>query len=343
MKRYLVWAVTGMVLVAGAGYMYAKYKRPAGDMLMSVIEVKKKDYVSKVSVTGSLNPRIEITLTSSKAGQVEEIFVHEGAYVKKGQTLATVSSEDRINLLNAASKNLEQAKLSGDSAEIASATDELRIAEAAYQKVPIISPIDGLVTLRNVEPGQKVATTTTILQVSDELVAKVLVDETDIGKIREGMKADIVIDAYPDEPVTGEIIKIAYTSTTESNVISYEVLLKLASGKGKLFKSGMTADVNITVKEKKGVIMLASDAVKERGGQKMTMVMGQDGRPEPRAVTTGIEDDTDVEIVSGLEAGDKVIVMKKASSSTSTASASSSRKNDMGGPPMMMGAGGPPR
>lgn len=333
MKKLAVWIAAGCLLIAGGAVAVKKFKKTPATNGETVVTAARRDIASTVSVTGVLRPRIEIALTSAKKGQVDEILVHEGDYVRTGQTLATVSSEDRINLLNAAARSVEQARAAGDAAALARAEDELRVAEAAYQRVPIISPIDGLVTMRGVEPGQKVDTATTIVQVSDNLVVKVLVDETDIGRIREGMRGSIVVDAYPDDTLVGRIIKIAYTATTESNVTSYEVLLAIESGGRARLKSGMTAEVTIAIQAKKDVVVLPTDAVKTRGGRSTAQVLDAAGTAQTRPVTTGIEDENGIEIVAGVAAGEKVVVKSKKSST-----ASSDRTSQRS--PMMMGARG---
>lgn len=343
MKKYTVVIIVAAAIVFSGIYGYKRYKNTHNRQNdITVIEIQKEDMSSEVSVTGTLEPRIKITLTSSKKGQVEDIFVNEGDYVKEGQELATVSSEDRNNLLIMAKKNLERARLTGDAGAIAKAEEESEIAEASYQKIPIISPLAGLVTLRNVEPGQKVEAATTILEISDELVVKVLVDETDIGKVKEGMKTKIVADAYPEEEITGKIIKIAYTSTSQSNVTSYEVLIKITSRTDKLLKSGMTADAIILVQEKKDTVKLPVNAVSKMDGKKIVMALDRDSNiPYTKEVEIGIEDDEYVEITSGLDDGDKIVIINKKSSGSKkeTGSNNGKKKSSNNPPPMMMGGG----
>ncbi|MFA5858361.1 MAG: efflux RND transporter periplasmic adaptor subunit [Elusimicrobiota bacterium] len=345
MKKYLILIISVLLLITATVFLYIRNNKPnSKDNSYTVVEVQKKEITSEVSVTGVLEPRIKITLTSSKKGQVEEIYVDEGSIVRAGQTLAMVSSDDRINLLTTAKKNLEIAQASNNTTDVKKAQNELRIAEAAYQKIPIISPIAGLVTLRNVEPGQKVETNTTILEVSDELVAKVLMDETDIGKIKEGMKAKIVVDAYPDDEVEGKIIKIAYTATVESNVTAYEVLIKLTSKALNLLKSGMSVDVNVVTYVKKNAIQLPAAAVRTSNNSKYVFLLNQDGKSYSKEVTTGVEDEEGIEILSGIEKGDRVaiITQDKTNSSTSVTSKKTDKQKEVEGPPPMM-MGGRPR
>lgn len=341
MKKIVL--IPALLAVAGAGlfYSYAARAKLAAKAEYKIVHVAKSDLRSVVSVTGTLEPRIKITLTSPKSGQVEEILVKEGDYVKKGRHVAVISSDDRINLTDAARGNLELAEKSGDAAEIEKAGKELAIAERAYQQVTLTAPIDGLVTLRNVEPGQKVGVNTTILEISDKLVVQILIDETDIRKVKEGMSAKIILDAYPEETLSGRIIKIAYSSTVESNVTAYEALVEFTSAASRLIKSGMTADLDIIIKEKKGVLKVPQNAVKSAGGRSFVLIPQGKGRePERWEITLGDKDDDGVEVTSGLEENDDVAiaVVKSSAKKTETAAKEKDMAPGMGG----MGMGAPP-
>ncbi|HNW44874.1 MAG TPA: efflux RND transporter periplasmic adaptor subunit [Elusimicrobiales bacterium] len=341
MRKKLVILAALLLSGTGLGWYFRARSAMASATEYKLVRVTRGDLRQMVTVTGTLEPRIKITLTSPKIGQVEELSVNEGEYVKKGQRLAVISSEDRINLLDAARGNLELARRSGDASEVEKAEKELAIAEKAYQQVTLTAPIAGLVTLRNVEPGQKVTANTTILEISDKLVVRILIDETDISKVREGMRAKVTLDAYPEETLYGKIIKIAYTATTESNVAAYEALVELTSPTTRLLKSGMTADLEIVIKEKKGVLKIPRNAVKAGGGRSFVLIpQGGQRPPERWAVTVGEKDDDGVEVVSGLEEGDDVaIAVAKNAKKTDTARKDKEMGPGMGG--MDMG-GGPP-
>ena len=136
-----------------------------------------------VSTTGTVLPRNRLELKPSAAGRIEKILVKEGDTVKTGQILALMSSTDRAALIDAA-------RLQG--------ADTLKYWEKAYKPISIVSPINGTVIVRSVEPGQTVTTSDDIIIISDRLIVKAQVDETDIGRVMIGQSADITLDSHPE-------------------------------------------------------------------------------------------------------------------------------------------------
>lgn len=307
------FVIIGIIVLVAVGLIYwrisvkNKLKKSTG---FSIVMVERKNLTSKVLATGILKPRLKIRMMSPKRGQVDEILVDEGDKVRKGQKLAWISSEDRITLIDAATVNLEKAKESGDKDKIVQAEREWKIAQEAYQRIPLISPIDGKVTLRSVEPGQNVNANTEIIGISDRLVVKTQVDETDIGKIKTGMPAEIVIDAYPENQFYGKVTKIAYESTIVSNVTTYDVTIELTKFR-KILKSGMTANVEVILAQRKDVLVLPLKAVKRTHDGKIVLVSTGEKQPQPQEVVTGLENEEEVEIVSGVEEGEEIIITKR--------------------------------
>ena len=87
----------------------------------------------------------------------------------------------------------------------------------------ILSPIDGEVIVATIQPGQTVTTTDDVVVLSDHLIVRAQVDETDIGKIQLGQKAFISLDAYPDRRIQATVEHIYYESSTVNNVTIYNV------------------------------------------------------------------------------------------------------------------------
>ena len=134
------------------------------------------------------------------------------------------------------------------------------------------------------------------------------VDESDIGRIRKGMRARIALDAYPHEPVDGTVFSILYEGRNVSNVITYGVKIKPLRTPP-FFRSEMTASIGFIVGRKEHALLIPVVAVQESpSGGKQAMVPGPDERPTPRAIETGMESGEEIEIISGLRAGEKVIL-----------------------------------
>ncbi|NTW74845.1 MAG: HlyD family efflux transporter periplasmic adaptor subunit, partial [Chlorobiaceae bacterium] len=177
-----------------------------------------------------------------------------------------------------------------------------------YNQTALISPINGEVIVSSLNPGQTITTSDAVLVLSDRLIVKADVDETDIGNIRLGQKADISLDAYPEIRVGGVVDHIYYESTLVNNVNIYKVDL-LPSSVPEVFRSGMSANVGIVVSEKRSVPILPLTAVNTRGERSYVNVRRASSDSVRKvAVDTGLKDESNVEIVRGLSVGDAVVV-----------------------------------
>jgi len=141
---------------------------------------------------------------------------------------------------------------------------------------------------------------------ADKLIVQAQVDETDIGHIKVGQTSAIVLDAYPDEKIPGRVEQIAYESETINNVTVYKVNV-LPEAVPEFFRSGMSATVNFVMDQRDNVLELPQAAVKKKGGRSYVFVR-QNGAVTPLQVQTGLENTTKVEIVSGLNEGDEVVI-----------------------------------
>jgi len=262
-------------------------------------------------------------------GRVDSILVEEGDKVKKGRILAWMSSTERAILLDAARSQGAEA---------------IKHWEEVYKQTPIIAQIDGEVIVRNIEPGQSVTKTTAVLVLSDKLVINAKVDETDIGKVKVGHEAKISLDAYPEVRERGTVTHISYESKMVNNVTTYDVEIipnKIPS----VFRSGMSSNVDIIQERKKDILILPLAAVRKdskdskdskgskgsRGSKESTgseeskdkkesinsgesyVMVKREGvlEPEKVIVKTGLADNLNIEIVSGVGTDDKIIIESK--------------------------------
>jgi hypothetical protein len=136
------------------------------------------------------------------------------------------------------------------------------------------------------------------------------VDETDIGKVQKGMKAEVILDAYSDQPVPATVERIYYESTTVSNVTIYQVDLKVDTVPS-FFRSGMNAQVTFELSSNPTAQVLPLSAVNLTGATPMVAVIGADGKQTARVVQTGITTEKWVEITDGLAPGETVLEQAK--------------------------------
>ncbi|MFH1857039.1 MAG: efflux RND transporter periplasmic adaptor subunit [Candidatus Omnitrophota bacterium] len=290
-KFFLVVLLIAAVI---AGIMKSKSHKTPGESFAEISPAYGNIEIF-ISTTGTVEPQNRLEIKPPISGRVEEILVQEGDKVKIGRVLALMSSTERAALLDAARAEGEEA---------------LKYWQDVYKVTPLIAPIDGEVIVRAVEPGQTVTANDVMLVLSDRLIVKARVDEIDIGKVNVGQEAIVSLDAYPRVKVKSTVDHISYESELINNVTIYEVDI-LPEEIPDFFRSGMSANVDITEEKKENVLLIPIEAVyqdKEGTYVLLSEAIGQ--KNVKRMVQLGASDDKNVEILSGLTPRDKIIVRK---------------------------------
>ena len=246
-----------------------------------------------ISTTGTVQPQNRLEIKPPISGRVEEIFVREGDSVAAGKILAVMSSAERAALLDAARP---QGK------------EQVSYWQEVYKPTPLIAPINGTVIVRGVEPGQTVTTSDAVIVLSDRLIVQAQVDETDIGKVRLKQTAIISLDAYPQTKVKAIVDHIAYESKVVNNVTIYEVDI-LPAKVPPIFRSGMSANIDIIEQRKENIMVIPLEAVKQdNDGPFVLLDQVNNKKTVKRAIELGISDDKNVEVTSGLNTQDTIII-----------------------------------
>ena len=247
-----------------------------------------------ISATGTVLPYNRLEIKPQINGRMERVLVQEGQAVRTGQILGWMSSTERAALIDAARSQ---------------GAESVRYWEGVMKEIPIVAPINGTVIVRDIEPGQSVSTATPILVLSDRLIVRAEVDETDIGRVAKNQRVSITLDAYPDVKVDGRVDMIGFESKTVNNVTMYEVNIVPDRVPG-MYRSGMTADVSIVERAKENALLLPNDAVITDGDARYVLVLGgTSGKPVKREVRAGMADEQNIEIITGVTAGERVAVM----------------------------------
>ncbi|MFH1800484.1 MAG: efflux RND transporter periplasmic adaptor subunit [Candidatus Omnitrophota bacterium] len=278
---------------------------PAKDSLQIVrtVKVSRGDLSVTVTATGMVKPYNRVEIKAPIPGRIEEVLVREGEEVKQGQTLAWMSSVERAALLDAA-------RAQGEAA--------VKRWQEAYKAAPLLAPLDGMVIVRSVEPGQTVTTIDPVVVLSDRLIVEALVDETDLALISLGQKTTIRLDAYPKEVFEGKVDHVTFESKLENNVNVYAIDI-LPEKVPESFRSGMTANVTFIVKEQKNVLLVPSEAIMEWPKDLLKpkdavfaiyeKVFG--GKLKPVPVRIGESDGRMTEITEGLKEGTEIAIVRK--------------------------------
>jgi macrolide-specific efflux system membrane fusion protein len=249
-----------------------------------------------ISCTGTVLPKNRLEVKPPVNGRIERILVQEGDKVKTGQILAWMSSTERAALLDAARGKGEEA---------------WQYWQETYKPIPLPAPIDGEVIVAKTQPGQTVTTADAAVVLSDHLIVRAQVDETDIGKITPDMKAIITLDAYPDTKIKAAVEHIYYESKTVNNVTIYEIDL-IPEEVSSFFRSGMNASVDFIEKDKENILLIPQEAVQKEKNEDFVYVRQNNGKePLRAAVKLGISDDKNIEVISGIKEIDRIIVNTK--------------------------------
>ncbi|MBP8932852.1 MAG: efflux RND transporter periplasmic adaptor subunit [Candidatus Atribacteria bacterium] len=178
----------------------------------------------------------------------------------------------------------------------------------------IKSPISGTVIDVNVKVGDIIqtgsATTTNITATIDDMsTMKVVVpiNEIDVPRIQEGMKARVVLDALPDKPFNGKVDSISYLGKITENVVTYDATI-LIPNPDRIIRPEMTAEAEITTEYKENATIIPLDALIEKKGKSFVLIANQEGEPIEREVKVGIRNGDQVEIIEGIETGELVVL-----------------------------------
>jgi macrolide-specific efflux system membrane fusion protein len=298
--------------------------------------VKENDYVQAGQVLAILDDKaLETTLEQARY-QVN----NTAAKYKRAQYLNSIGAKSNADL--------EDALLNYQTAMSSYDEDKSNL-----DKTVLVSPMTGVVLGDSVSVGTLVTAgvndPTIIMMIGDvsRKIVKVKVDETDIGKIVVGQQATFTVDAYQNKSFTGNVTKIGQisTSTTKmsssstssasssitssSSVIYYYVTISVEDPDN-LLKTEMTARVNIKIDEKNDALLIPLAALKTSTKGQYVTVLRTNGVTENVPVTVGLITTDKVEIISGLQEGDKLVISYNKSQSQS-----SSKQKDNGPPSPM--------
>lgn len=358
MKKKIYIAIGVLIVAAIAAHSLFGEKKDAG-VTYDTSVVKKMDIAMSVTATGTIEPVTSVTVGTQVSGIVAHLYVDYNSIVKKGQVIAELDKTNLLSELASTRANLasqksnlayqkanfdrqntlftkglisandfEQARLSYEQAQqqVQTSMQNVKKAETNLSYATITSPIDGIVLSKSVEEGQTVAAsfnTPELFTIAQDLTNMQVIadiDEADIGEVKEGNRVSFTVDAYPDDTFEGRVTQVRQVATTQSNVVTYQVVISAPNADLKL-KPGLTASVNIYTKEINDVLALPVKALKFSPNEKM-LTKDQtikDCQAHEKVwllqcnvftaypVQTGISNGINVEIKKGLRAGQKVI------------------------------------
>ncbi len=290
-------AVVAVVAIAVIFMMGGKKKETVS---FETANVERTTISSTITATGTIEPVTSVTVGTQVSGIVSKLYVDYNSVVKKGQIIAELDKTNLTSELKTAQANLSSAQstlnyeqnnfnryqtlynkglVSADEYETAKlsylkAKEQVNTSRESVQKAQtnlgyatITSPIDGVVLSKAVEEGQTVAASFntpelfTIAQDLTDMRVIADIDEADIGGVKEGQRVTFTVDAFPEDHFEGKVTQVRQQATTESNVVTYEVVISAPNNDLKL-KPGLTANVTIYTLEKNDVLAVPSKALR---------------------------------------------------------------------------------
>ena len=294
------WIGIGVVAVLIIAWFLLRGGKKEEKVSFETAKVENSNIHTSITATGTIEPVTSVTVGTQVSGIVAKLYVDYNSVVKKGQVIAELDRTNLISELNTAKANLSSAQSSAayelanynryktlydkglvsaddyESAQLSyrkakeqvnTASESVRKAQTNLGYATITSPIDGVILSKAVEEGQTVAAsfnTPELFVIAQDLTdMRVIadIDEADIGGVKEGQRVSFTVDAFPEDSFEGAVTQVRQQATTESNVVTYEVVISAPNADLKL-KPGLTANVTIFTLEKNNVLAVPSKALR---------------------------------------------------------------------------------
>ena len=307
MKKWIILGLVLLLAGAAVWYFRSRGDRGGEESPYTFGTVERGSLTETVSATGTLGALETVVVGTQVSGTVEEVLVDFNDRVKQGQLLARIekdaldaSRSDAVAGLSRAEAQLAEARavleqykplfeqgvvakqdllpretaVTTAEANVQSARSVITRANKNRSNAEIRSPIDGIVINRTVEPGQTVAasfSTPSLFTLARDLGKMqifALVDESDIGQIREGMEIRFTVAAYADKTFNGNVTSIRLQPQTVQNVVSYTVVADAQNPEGILLP-GMTATVDFVLSRIDDALLVPGAALRIKPTEEM--------------------------------------------------------------------------
>lgn len=395
-KKTIIITAAAIIIIAGGCWIFGGTK--AKNKIDFVTEqVQKGNVNNSITATGTIEPVTEVEVGTQVSGIIDKIYIDYNSVVKQGEVIAEMDKVTLLSDLQSAQATYNGAKAEYEyqkkqyerneqlhKKQLISDTDyeeslynyqrsrssyeqskaELAKAERNLSYATITSPIDGIVTSKDVEEGQTVASgfeTPTLLTIAADLTKMEVVadvDEADIAGVVEGARVTFTVDAYPEDVFEGKVRQVRLGSTNSSSsssststsetVVTYEVVITADNPDLKL-KPRLTANVTIYTQIRENVLtvpakalrfspnkeLAGSRSIKDcRGEHKVWTLENETFVAHP--VKVGLSDGSHTEILEGVSEGTSIVteaVIKGSMPDMSAMEAQGERSPFMPGPP----------
>ncbi|MBD5371561.1 MAG: efflux RND transporter periplasmic adaptor subunit [Bacteroides sp.] len=302
---------------------------------VKVAQVMEQDVADIVTLTASVEADKVNNITSNSPNRIKQILVDEGMRVAKGQKLVVLDdvnttsyqlqvdnaranlrnveadykrAEELFNIGGGTRQQVDQMEL-----RLVNARNSLASAERALRNVQentvLVSPVSGIVTARNYDPGDMTGTLPILtIGTVNPVKAVINVNESDFAKVHQGMAADLTLEAYPDRTFTGKVTMVAPTVDAQSRSFGVEVTV---ANPDSSILPGMFGRVSLNLGEARRAVVPDKAVEKQRGSGNYFVYIYNAGKISYSQVELGRRLGSEYEIISGVEPGAMVVVSEK--------------------------------
>lgn len=353
-----------LILACAIIFMGTACKKQSRIVLETAV-VEFGEISESVTATGTVESVTQVDVGTQVTGIVDKLYVDYNSVVTKGQLIAEIEKTLLESELQSADASLESARLTYEYNKVNYERDkqlhdkqlisdydyqtslkDYLVSKQAYDKAradrvraaknlnyaEIYSPIDGIVISREVEVGQTVVSSMNVANLYtiadlDNMQIVGNVDEADIGQVKVGQNVTFTVDAYPNDRFDGTVTQVRLNPTTESNVVTYEVIVAAPNPEHKLIP-GLTANLTIYITQEKNILIIPNQALQfiprkypdvdylpsfepmpsARPDKKQVWVLSDNNELKPVEIATGVTNGINTQVLSGLNSGDKVAI-----------------------------------
>lgn len=364
------WIILGLIICVGGGVYYylAKKENTATQNTMPTTATAKiGDIEVLVSGTGQVYAANQVDIKPQVAGDgldITEIAVKNDQTVKKGDLIATLDTTEIQKTIRDAKLAVENAELKVKQSErqydtktvddkyarqlqkneLIQAQNALSNAYDDLEDYYIRAPFDGIVTALDFSAGDSISRDEILASVITESVqVTISLNEVDAAKVKENNTVTLSFDALDDITAKGTVSKVDTIGVVDSGVVTYDVEITFTSPSD-LLKPGMSASADIEIEKTENVLIVPVEAIKKDvSGEEYVQIQNTAGMLQRKTVTTGATDDVMVEVTSGINEGEEVIVTSGSIISSAETEKNTSSSTSSSILPMGPGAGGAPR
>lgn len=335
--RLSILTLIGLTIVATGFLTYGQKTKTAK---IKTAKVEKGSITETITASGKVDAATKASLRFQTSGRLAWVGVAEGDQVKKGQAIASLDKQElEKNLRKELNDYLKERwdfeqeredynikidpkkELITDAVrriveksqfDLNNAVIDVEIKDLALRFATLVSPIAGIVVhLDQPHAGVNITPATAEFVIVDPLSTEFVaeVDEVDIGRISEGQKAKITLDAYPEEKFASSVRQVNFVSTTtKGGSIAYLAKIDLPANENHRLKVGMNGEAEIFLADKQETLLVPQKAITSKDGKTAIWIVDADGKASLKQIKLGAETVEKAEVIEGVKEGEKIAV-----------------------------------